>query len=284
MKKLIVNADDFGLHTSVNEAVIKGFQEGCIRSASLMPTGSAVKEAADLARKNPALGIGIHLTLVAEKPLLAPEMVPTLVNEKGFFWPNHIEFIKRYITGRISLSEVRAECEAQIGAVMQLGLNITHLDSHQHLHVLPGIFSLCLELAQKYHIRHMRLPQEKAFFSGGFSAPWSRKIARDGLSACAFLAGSYWRCHGISLPDHFFGMLAGGHMTEKNFLAILTDLPEGISEIMVHPGSDNILLSQKYNWQYHWQEELASVLSERAKIILLKDSIQLISFKELAYE
>lgn len=284
MKKLIVNADDFGLHHEVNQAVIEGYQKGCIRSTSLMPTGAAVEEACRLARENPGLGIGIHITLVAEKPVLPAERVPTLLDETGHFHADHMVFIKNYILGRIDKGQLYAECEAQIRKAMSLGLNITHLDSHQHLHTLPGVTGICLDLMQKYGIRRMRFPGEDFFFTGGYSSGLFRRVAKCGLTVCAMLARRQAGSCGIEMPEHFFGMLAGGHMEKKYFMNILQSLPEGVSEIMVHPGKDAKVLGSVYDWQYHWEEELAAVTSPKALDYVNEHKIKLISFKELSHE
>ena len=284
MKKLIVNADDFGLHTEVNKAVIKGYQQGCIRSTSLMPTGAAVDEACELARENPGLGIGIHITLVAERPVLPVEKVATLVDENGYFHADHMVFIKKYLLGEIDNGQLYAECEAQIARAMSLGLNVTHLDSHQHLHTLPGVTPICLELMKKYHIHRMRYPGEAFAFTGGYDAGLFRRVAKCGLTVCAMLARRRAKCYNIMMPEHFFGMLAGGHMEERYFLNILRALPDGVSEIMVHPGCNAADLGSVYDWQYHWEDELASVTSLETMRYLKEHEIELVSFKELTHE
>ena len=284
MKKLIVNADDFGLHSEVNRGIIKGYQQGCIRSTSLMHTGAAVEEAAELARKNPDLGIGIHLTLVAEKPLLPADKVSTLLDDSGHFFADHMVFIKNFVQGKIDKGQLYAECEAQIARAMSLGLNITHLDSHQHLHTLPGITGMCVELMRKYNIQAMRYPGEAFTFTGHYPASLFRRAAKCGLTVCAGIARSKAKCYNIKMPDAFFGMLAGGHMEEKYFQAILASLPDGVSEIMVHPGADNAALGKAYDWQYHWEDELQSVTSPQTLQYIAKHNISLISFKELLNE
>lgn len=284
MKKLIVNADDFGLHREVNKAVIQGYQQGCLRSTSIMPTGAAVEEACQLARENPGLGIGIHLTLVAERPVLPPEKIPTLLTPEGKFFADHVVFIKNYLLGRIDKGQLYAECEAQIAKAMSLGLNITHLDSHQHLHTLPGVTEICLELMAKYGIHRMRYPGEAFAFTGGYDGGLFRRVAKCGLTLCSMGARRKAAPQGIAMPDTFFGMLAGGHMAEKYFLNILHALPEGVSEIMVHPGADATVLGQIYDWQYHWEDELGSITSHKALAYLQEQKIKLISFGEIGNE
>ena len=282
MKRLIVNADDFGLHSAVNHGILEGYEKGCIRSTSFVAAGAAAEEAAELATKNPGLGVGIHLTLVAERPVLPPSQVPSLIGENGYLLPDHTAFIRRYMTGGVRMEELHAECEAQILRAKEMGIRLTHIDSHQHLHVLPGVIRTVLSLAKKYGFTKMRLPAEPFLFTGGYPTSAGRYVAKCGLTSCARLAKSKICRAGISTPDHFFGMLAGGHLFAKYFLSILRALPDGVSEIMVHPGKDNLVLDGIYHWGYHWEEELASVTSAEAIDIVKQRQIELISYRELS--
>ena len=282
MKRLIVNADDFGLHSAVNHGILEGYEKGCIRSTSFVAAGAAAEEAAELAKKNQGLGVGIHLTLVAERPVLPASQVPTLIGENGYLLPDHTAFIRRYMTGGVRMEELHAECEAQILRAKEMGIRLTHIDSHQHLHVLPGVIRTVLSLAKKYGFTKMRLPAEPFLFTGGYPTSAGRYVAKCGLTSCARLAKSKICRAGISTPDHFFGMLAGGHLFAKYFLSILRALPDGVSEIMVHPGKDNLVLDGIYHWGYHWEEELASVTSAEAIDIVKQRQIELISYRELS--
>lgn len=284
MKKLIINADDFGLHTAVNQAIVQGHRQGCISSTSLMASGKAVEDAAALAEKIPALGIGVHLTLVAEKPVLSPDKIPTLVDENGYFFANHMVFIKKYLAGQISLQEVRAECEAQILRVCALGIVPSHIDSHQHLHVLPRLIDLCLSLAQQYDISKVRIPAEPYFFSGGYPAGNGRMLAKCGLTFLAERARSKARQKNFLFPNHFFGMVAGGHMSQRYLLPVLQHQPLGCSEIMVHPGLSPEILATEYDWKYQWQEEFDALTSPTTMQWIKDHHVKLISFKELMHE
>ena len=281
MKHLIVNADDFGLHFAVNRGIIEGYRKGCIRSTSLIAAGAAAEEAAALARENPGLGVGLHLTLVAERPVLPPEKIPSLVDDDGRLLPDHTAFIRRYMAGGVCMEELHAECEAQILRARQMGVRLTHIDSHQHLHVLPGVSRLVLALAKEYGFSKMRFPAEAFLFKGGFPASVGRYIAKCGLTVCARMAKREMHQAGMATPDAFFGMLAGGNMLLAYFLAILRALPDGVSEIMVHPGTDNRVLEDIYHWHYHWEEELASVTSDEAQNYVETHGIRLISYEEL---
>lgn len=279
MKRLIVNADDFGLHTEINKGIIKGYREGFITSTSIMPSAPAYEEAVALAQDNPNLGIGIHLTLVGGvAPVLPAARVSSLLDDRGVFLPDYGAFAKRYYTGGIKNTELESELRTQIERALESGLNITHLDSHQHLHVLPVLNRLVLKLSCEYNIKRMRIPCEPYFFKGGFEAGLGRMIGKWGLSFCASMASMGTKDAGISYPDCFFGMLAGGNLNEELIGNILRSLPDGTSEIMTHPGLNKGELDKHFSWNYHWEDELQAFLSEKNKALLKQEQIALINF------
>lgn len=143
MNRLIINADDFGIHHEVNLAVAKAFDQGVLTSTSLLASGPAFNEAVALAAARPGLGIGAHLCLVGSlSPVLAPKEVPSLVDGRGLFPESYGEFMKRVYSGRINYEELYRELDAQLEKIMQQPLQITHVDSHQHLHVLPQVWTI----------------------------------------------------------------------------------------------------------------------------------------------
>ena len=146
MKKLIVNADDFGSHELVNSAVEDAFNNGICRSASLMAGGKFFNHAVEIAKAHKDLGVGIHFTLVKGSPVLPPSEIKSLVNSSGDFYDDFSFFVKRYLTGRINFDEVRAELSAQARKIENSELKISHFDSHQHLHVLPKILPRLLKI------------------------------------------------------------------------------------------------------------------------------------------
>lgn len=282
MKKLIVNADDFGLHSLINQGIVKGHNEGFITSTSIMPSAPAYKEAVCLAKANPRLGIGIHLTLVGGvKSILSPNKVSTLVDEQGLFLSNYIEFAKNFYTGKIKNKEIEAELRAQIETVLAENLNVTHIDSHQHIHILPLLNKLVIKLCSEYNIKRIRIPSENYLFAGGFKAGVGRKIGRGGLTFCASMAKVNTRKDNILFPDHFFGMLAGGNLNTELVGNILKELPDGVSELMTHPGLDNEVLGKEFTWRYHWREELNAYLAKTNKDLLQQKKIKLVNFGDL---
>ncbi|MBC8015172.1 MAG: ChbG/HpnK family deacetylase [Sporomusaceae bacterium] len=281
MKYLIINADDFGLDETVNIGIIHGHTSGFITSASIMPSGRAFTHGIALALANPQLGIGVHLTLVGEKPVCDPRKIPSLVNENGYLPLQYPQFLRRYLLGHIQLRDISRELTAQVQKVVDMGIHITHLDSHQHLHIMPGIINVTLDIAQKFGIKAVRIPAESYFFTGGFTCSPTRFVARAGLTCLARIAARKVSRNKLVMPEHFFGMLAGGNLREEFLLSIIDALPDGISEIMMHPGSNNEVLNNIYNWNYHGQEELAAVTSGKVRKRLADHNIYLISFRDL---
>lgn len=282
MKQLIVNADDFGLHPLINAGIIKGHQEGFITSTSLMPSAPCWQEAVRLAKENPRLGIGVHLTLVGGVPSVLPkEKVSSLLDDDGLFLPDYVAFAKRYYGGAVKRSELEAELRAQLERALSCGVNITHIDSHQHTHVLPGINSLVLKLSNEYNIIRVRIPKEGYLFTGGYQTGVGRLIGRSGLSFCADMVALRADSLGLRHPQHFYGMLAGGHLNAQLIANILRQLPEGVSEIMTHPGLDSAALGKAFSWQYHWREELDAYLDAGNKALLKELGIEPVSFAAL---
>ena len=278
MKQLIINADDFGLHPLINKGIIKGHSEGIITSTSLMPSAPYFDEAVQLAKANPSLGVGIHLTLVGGVKPACTSGVNSLLTADGVFAEDYTVFAKKWYTGSIKKNELVKELETQIEKVLAAGIKPTHIDSHQHMHVLPGIAGIVVRLCENYGIKKIRMPGENIFWSGGFEAGMGRKIGRDGLSFCAMLAKGKTQSAGIVYPQHFFGMLAGGNLNAELVKNILLNLPEGTSEIMTHPGLDSAELAKHFAWGYHWQDELGAFLSAENKEIVREHGIKLINF------
>jgi hopanoid biosynthesis associated protein HpnK len=283
LRQLIINADDFGLHKTINTGIIEGFQSGCITSTSIMPGGKAFEHAVSLACDNPGLGIGVHLTLVTECPISDLSQVKTLVDSNGYFPAQYPQFLWRYLLGQVCMKEIRLELEAQVQKVAATGIRITHLDSHQHMHIVPGILPIVVDIAKQFDIKAIRIPDEPYLFRGEFPFSLFRTIARSGLTFLARMARYHVKKQGLAVADYFFGMLAGGNMREQFLQNIITSLPDGISEVMMHPASNDKTLKDLYTWDYHWEAELAAVTSVSIRRCIEEKKVALISFRELGH-
>lgn len=280
--RLVVNADDFGLDSSINRAISKGHREGIITSTSLLASGPAFDEAVALAKENPKLGIGIHTCLVGGlTPVSNPKDVPSLLVD-GRFPLTYGEFAKRLASGQVAMSEVFVELEHQFTKILETGLPITHVDGHQHLHVLPQLTPMLLTLLKKYKLDKVRIPGEARLFTNGIR-DWKRFIGKSILTETAERARSVMVASGIGSTNYFWGMMSGGQLTEDRLAAIISRIATkvGSHEIMTHPGDDTVLLDRKFGWHYHWEDELAALCAPSIKKAIVTAGISLVTYKDI---
>jgi chitin disaccharide deacetylase len=275
---VIVNADDFGLDAATNRGILETYCQGIVTSVSLMPTGDAFDEAIALAHQYRDLSIGIHLTLVEGKPVLPHTRVPSLVTTDGGFIKTPGGFVKRWTMGHIRLEEVKKELEAQVAKVVDHGIRIDKLDSHMHLHLLPGIFQAVVEIGRRHQIRGIRLPRENLRWRGlGRMAGSAKQIV---LCCLALLQARHVRSAELFCPDYLRGITESGQMTERALLRTLSSLRPGVTEIMVHPGYQ---ASEPEGWplshRYKREREVIALTSSRVKDLVKRLQIKLVSYR-----
>lgn len=233
--QLIVNADDFGISRGVNRGVVEAHRHGLVTSASLMANLPSAEDALTRAATCPDLGLGLHLTLTAGRPLTAADQVPSLVDADGQFFVLGA-LLARLSRGLVRGDEVRRELDAQATWALRRGLRPTHLDSHHHIHVFPTITPIVVGLAREHGVRWVRTPLE--------SAPTPRLLglpARDAartvtISAFGLLARVLVRNAGLRTARHFRGIAIGSGWGEGALLGVVDRLPPGLTELMTHPG------------------------------------------------
>jgi hopanoid biosynthesis associated protein HpnK len=278
---LIVHADDFGISENVNEGILLAHTRGIVTSASIMAGGAAFEHAVAMSHRTPSLDVGVHVTLTGERPLLPAADVRSLVDGEGRFPDHATAFGKRYLLGRIRPGEVRKEIEAQLKTVRNAGIKISHVDSHQHVHMFPMVFAILLDLIKEYGIPAVRIPRER------LSAKlfWrSRSIMRVlQLLTLNALCERALRVSGPVLrPQHFAGFLFGGKLTATNLRYLLENVPSsGCCEIMCHPGLDDPE-SRYGHWGYQWAAEIEALLDPQCGDILRQRGIPLISYRHLS--
>jgi len=276
MPKLIVNADDFGFSEKTNDGIVESNKRGIVTSTSIMANGEAFEHAVALAKKNPDLDLGIHLTLVGETPILPLNRVASLVNHEGRFLQHARSFAWRYFLGKINFSEVRAELDSQMNTVLSHGLKISHIDSHQHVHMLPKILNIVLELSFKYNIPFIRFPKEYFTFSNEGKSTLGRAIKTKVLNSLCYVS----RRKIVSKTDCFTGFYFDGDINEKNLLKILEKLPaDNVCELMCHPGLERKMAMEDFS--YHSGQETDALTSQKVINFISQREIELISFKEL---
>ena len=280
-REVIFNADDFGLCESINAGVIASHQRGVVRSASLIVTGDAFDAAVAYAKKNPALDLGLHFSLCGGKPVCDPAQVPSLVKSDGVFPSNYADFLKRYLSGRINLDDVEREFRAQFHKAHAAGLTISHLDSHQHLHVLPSILRIVVKLAEENNIIAVRYPHERAlsYLSGLFSRRLFRTMERMALSlTCQFSKFQIIRSNVLNC-DHFLGVTHAGRWNIRNLHEQIESLSPGVTEICCHPRSEPAT-EAAYDWGYATKEELEALTSDEIQRTLDEQKVRVTTFRE----
>jgi hopanoid biosynthesis associated protein HpnK len=233
---LIVNADDFGMSRPVNDGIVEAHRDGLVTSVSLMANGPAFEDAVEQLQALPRLGVGVHLSLVGGEPVGDPQTVPTMLNRRGAFLGGWPAFIMRYLAGGIDLGELEREAAAQIERVLEAGIVPDHLDSHQHLHMLPGVFERIHALAQRYRVPVMRVPREPVVdLRGDLARPWglARRQALRGV-----IAAQVGVCmNGVRSVNACWGVADSCRLTTQRLLRFLRAVPEGASELICHPGT-----------------------------------------------
>ena len=253
-----------------------GYREGILRSASLMPNGAAFDGAVHIAGENPGLGVGVHVSLVDERSVAPADRLDGLVDENGVLPRSYRAFAKAFLTRRFGVVEVRTEVEAQVAKVLAAGISPTHIDFHQHVHMLPGVFEVALAVARSAGIRVIRIPYDRTRRSG----PVARRMQTRILLAFCLRNARRLAKTGIRPADHFHGLGQSGAMHEANLLTTLDCLRPGVNEVMMHPGFSDSAMAARYSWGYHWNEEHEALVSPRVQTEIADRHIRLANFAE----
>lgn len=243
---LIVTADDVGLHPGMTEGAIRAHRQGIVTACSIVANGVAFDDAVARLRDVPSLEPGVHLTLVEERPLTSIR-----------FPKKYTSFVPLFLARAIGIDAIERELRAQIERVLAAGLRVTHLNGHQHLHVLPRIFRVVQKLAAEYGIGYVRIVDDR----GGTA----RALPMRALSAL----GRRARRKGLT-NDHTIGVAIAGHLDD---VVPLLDHIDGVTELVTHPG----VAVEGYAWGYEWDRETRALCDPRLPDELAKRGIALVS-------
>ncbi len=290
MKRLIVNADDWGLTKGVNRGIRDAYGSGIVTSATLMANGQAFEDAVEITRAHSSLGVGVHLNLSQGMPVSSPEIIPSLVDPQGRLYLRPGMLWKGIAMGRVSLSEIETELRAQILRVRGAGISPTHLDGHKHVHVLPGISDVVITLARELGIRRVRCPLEKApalaglLFDSHRPSVGTAKQYAVGRAVSFFARVFRKKCarFGITSPTHFFGVTQTGFLDVAEIETLLRRLPYDESELMCHPGYvDPALASAGTRLIEERERELEALTSPRIRRLVDGLGIRLVDYADL---
>jgi hopanoid biosynthesis associated protein HpnK len=288
VRRLIINADDFGLTGGVNRAIAEGNQRGIITSATLIATGLAFEEAVQLAQLCPSLSIGCHVVLVDGVPVLDATQIPSLIDGDS---PGQVRLRRGWgsfacaaLSGRLAPQEIEAEATAQIRKLQSAGVVVSHVDTHKHAHVFPSVLRPLLRAAKACGVRVVRNPFEPARLSLLAQRPglWKRWMATRMLRG---FAGTFRRAvldAGMAAPDGALGVTATGALDVQLLAWIIERLPEGTWELVCHPGyNDTQLQAVRTRLRQSRAQELELLTSCATLELLSRNSIDLISYRQL---
>ena len=291
MKNLIVNADDWGWSDGVNRGIAEAHRNGIVTSASVLANGTAFLAALELARAMPGIGVGVHLNLSDGAPAAEPETVTSLLNEDGAFAGGPEGLLLRMARRAVELSEVEREWDAQITLVREAGIAPTHLDGHKHVHMLPGLFEIALRLAKRHGIAAIRVAHEESSLRTALGARRERHggivmrqgVQARGLKLLARDAREIAERAGIAAADYFCGIAQTGELTREGVERLLRTLPEGTTELMVHPGYlDERLENSATRLRESRQEEVRILTDTRIRNVVASEGIRLIDYSFVA--
>ncbi len=287
---MIINADDFGFTSGVNRAIVEAYGRGVVTSSTLMANGPAFSDAVRLARTIPQLSVGCHVVLMDGQPLLDPKAVSSLLDPDtggGRFRDGIGGFAVRALAGRFDPREIEAEATAQIRKLQAAGIPVSHLDTHKHTHLFPGVLRPLLRAGAACGVRAVRNPfgPRRPLRSGQLlSRPgvWTRHAEMRVLRAFTGRFGAAVKEEGFATPDGTLGVEVTGVLDETLFRAIATNMPKGTWEFVCHPGyNDADLKAAKTRLRESRETELRALTLPEARSTLSEAGIALISYREL---
>ncbi len=265
MRKLVVNADDFGFTRDVNQGIVEAHRNGILTAATIMSGGAAFDDAVRLARENPTLDIGVHLVLVGQPPF--PMTVAKL-------------------TRAVMLRQIRIyeELSAQVRKVLDAGLTPSHLDTHKHTHLLPPVLDAVARISEEFKIPWVRrpfdFPLQAPLQPGGVS--WKKRAVSR---AFGVVRGRFERVltrHGCRSTDHFAGFAITGKFDAMDVAALIRSLPEGSTEFMCHPGiCTEELRAARTRLKESREEELRALTAPEARDALRESGVELVRYSQI---
>jgi hopanoid biosynthesis associated protein HpnK len=270
-RRLVVNADDFGRSPSINAAVVRAHRDGILTTASLMVNEPACAAAVELAKSNPGLGVGLHLSLLFGRSALPPETVPDLVDAQGKFSEGPVAAGMKFFFRPRVRAQIEAELAEQFARFRATGLPLDHVNGHLHMHMHPTVFGILKSRAREWGITRLRLTCDPFWLNARIaSGQWAYRISHALIYRCltARVRGAMGR-QGIRHTQRVFGLLQNARVDEPYLLKLLPQLPAGDSELYSHPSLDE------------FKNEFDALVSPAVKQLVRDQSIALIRYQDL---
>ncbi|APH58246.1 cellobiose phosphotransferase system celC [Granulibacter bethesdensis] len=279
MRRIIVSADDFGLTSTVNEAVRDAHRNGILSTCSLMVAAPAAAEAVAMAQATPSLRVGLHLVLVEGDAVLPHARIPALVDQQGRFGSDQVRRGFTYFFSPSARRQLAEEIDAQFAAFRATGLTLDHANAHKHMHLHPTVGKLLCEIGRDYGLRAIRIPAEppaimaacgeKTGLSDTLLYRWTGMLRAQARKA------------GLSVNDHVFGLRWSGHMTSDKLLRLSRHLPSGVTEIYTHPASRPDATLRALMPEYDQTGEYAALTDPQVRDAFTGRQVQFIGWNDL---
>ena len=261
MKRLIVNADDFGFTRDVNQGIVDAHRDGILTATTLMATGGAYDDAVRLARETPSLDIGCHLVLVGSAPF--PASIARLAQAVA---------LRRI--------HVYDELRRQVARIVDAGLQPTHLDTHKHTHLLPPVLDAVARLSEEFHIPWVRRPFDFPLYAGG--ASWTKRTVSRAMTTVRGRFARVLEQRGCKSTDHFAGFQITGHYDATSLAALIRALPDGTTEFMCHPGRCTAeLQAARTRLKESREQELRALTSMEVREALREAGVDLVNYRDV---
>lgn len=290
MRRLIVNADDFGFTAGVNRAIVEAHTRGIVTSSTLMANARAFADAIVSAKTVPRLSVGCHIVLIDGEPILDAKQIPSIASASSGrvrFRQGLKSFATRALAGRLDAGEIESEATAQIRKLQAAGVNVSHVDTHKHTHLFPSVLRPLLRAARACGVRAIRNPfgpRQPLRSSELLKRPglWTRYAEVRILRMLAARFREAANRAGLTTPDGTLGIVVTGALDEKLFRAVAAIIPEGTWEFVCHPGyNDDDLKLASTRLRESRETELRVLTMPEARSLLLNQGISLISYHEL---
>lgn len=273
-RSLVVNADDYGLTLGVSSAILDAHERGVVTSTSVLTLAPAFPVTAPWLRSREGLATGLHLALVGEDPpLLVAAEIPTLVTARGRLHESWRSLVPRLATGRVDPDDVRRELSAQHEAFVGAGLTLSHLDSHQHLHLWPSVAAVVLDLADSWGRPPFRVPTSTGRGPTALAVRALGRRLRRRLDRAGF-----------AHPDACLGLEESGRLVRSAWdplLRRLRSLPDGVVvEIGTHPGAAEDPARARYRWGFSWPAEHRALTDPTLRAAIAEAGYDLVSYAD----
>ena len=282
MKQLIVNADDLGAGEARNAGIFEAIEAGSVTSVSILPNGPALEDALRRIRalRLKDVSFGVHFNISEGRPIAAASRC--ILGSDGCFRGKRRT--QSMLLGRANSElekEIRKELSAQIMLIQDAGIQVDHLDGHQHVHVLPAVVRAAAEAANTHGISWVRIPEEPCLDFGERSSQVMEEACFFSQHASA--ARVLYDAMGIHATDHFRGLLLKGELPAETWLDFLESIPVGLTELMVHPGRADAAASGPFAGfsTAAREKELAALTDGRFLAALLKTGVSLIPYPDI---